>query len=407
MNKNEKIRFIYGISIAVLTIIVGLVFIIGIADLYYSAIEVDPNASPYTVENIQAHLTVPIVFLCIWIVAIIVCFVLSVIFPIKEAKAKNVNDKRTLSLLKMRIHRSEATKGHNEAIDQMGKYETIRLMTHGLTASVLLCCAVYILFYVFNPQNFHADGFKSDIMELVRTVLVWMILGFVLTVLTSVIESITIKAEINEAKVAIKTGDSNSEIASVKPTLPLVALKIILALAVITLMLIIIFAVSPSGLSALTGNLSDGEFMPPIFVLIGLAATVIVYLLVERLAKKANAPDKRTRLYCTIAAGIIAGMTVILYIIAPPLLTALMTKMNKSIVYFAVPALILIIAGFVLYRSVTKFVPQKAEHIILIATRASIAIVSISFIIAGITNGGANDVLLKAINICTECIGLG
>ena len=29
------------------------------------------------------------------------------------------------------------------------------------------------------------------------------------------------------------------------------------------------------------------------------------------------------------------------------------------------------------------------------------------FIILGVINGGANDVLVKAINICTECIGLG
>ncbi|HBA97870.1 MAG TPA: thioredoxin [Lachnospiraceae bacterium] len=28
-------------------------------------------------------------------------------------------------------------------------------------------------------------------------------------------------------------------------------------------------------------------------------------------------------------------------------------------------------------------------------------------IAAGIWNGGLNDVLIKAINICTECIGLG
>ena len=29
------------------------------------------------------------------------------------------------------------------------------------------------------------------------------------------------------------------------------------------------------------------------------------------------------------------------------------------------------------------------------------------FILLGVSNGGANDVLVKAINICTECIGLG
>ncbi len=43
----------------------------------------------------------------------------------------------------------------------------------------------------------------------------------------------------------------------------------------------------------------------------------------------------------------------------------------------------------------------------LLAIRATILLVAIVFIIVGIFNGGADDVLLKAIAICTECIGLG
>lgn len=39
--------------------------------------------------------------------------------------------------------------------------------------------------------------------------------------------------------------------------------------------------------------------------------------------------------------------------------------------------------------------------------RSLIAVVAIVFIVIGIFNGGAADVLLKAIAICTECIGLG
>ena len=39
--------------------------------------------------------------------------------------------------------------------------------------------------------------------------------------------------------------------------------------------------------------------------------------------------------------------------------------------------------------------------------RISILVIAVVFIITGIFNGGASDVLQKAINICTECIGLG
>ncbi len=46
------------------------------------------------------------------------------------------------------------------------------------------------------------------------------------------------------------------------------------------------------------------------------------------------------------------------------------------------------------------------KKITLIA-RCVIPVIAIVFIILGITNGGMNDVLQKAVRICTECIGMG
>ena len=40
-------------------------------------------------------------------------------------------------------------------------------------------------------------------------------------------------------------------------------------------------------------------------------------------------------------------------------------------------------------------------------TRGVLLTVAVAFIVLGIFNGGMQDVLLKAINICTQCIGLG
>ena len=41
------------------------------------------------------------------------------------------------------------------------------------------------------------------------------------------------------------------------------------------------------------------------------------------------------------------------------------------------------------------------------AVRAVLFIAAVVLIAAGVMNGGLRDVLIKAINICTECIGLG
>lgn len=39
--------------------------------------------------------------------------------------------------------------------------------------------------------------------------------------------------------------------------------------------------------------------------------------------------------------------------------------------------------------------------------RGAAGVIAVAFVIAGAVNGGAHDVLVKAVNICTECIGLG
>ncbi len=41
------------------------------------------------------------------------------------------------------------------------------------------------------------------------------------------------------------------------------------------------------------------------------------------------------------------------------------------------------------------------------AMRAALYAAALALIVLGVLNGGLNDVLIKAINICTECIGLG
>ncbi len=51
--------------------------------------------------------------------------------------------------------------------------------------------------------------------------------------------------------------------------------------------------------------------------------------------------------------------------------------------------------------------PRKWHKYLSIGIKCLVGCVAIAFIIIGVINGGMSDVVTKAINICTECIGMG
>lgn len=51
--------------------------------------------------------------------------------------------------------------------------------------------------------------------------------------------------------------------------------------------------------------------------------------------------------------------------------------------------------------------PKEKQKKTVFGLRIALGVIGIAFVAWGIVNGGMKDVLLKAINICTQCIGLG
>ena len=62
---------------------------------------------------------------------------------------------------------------------------------------------------------------------------------------------------------------------------------------------------------------------------------------------------------------------------------------------------------YVLDKQLKTTINLKTEKVVINVARIAIGITAITFIILGIFNGGMRDVFIKAVNICTECIGLG
>ena len=50
---------------------------------------------------------------------------------------------------------------------------------------------------------------------------------------------------------------------------------------------------------------------------------------------------------------------------------------------------------------------REHRELVILGVRVAVIVLSVTFIILGVSNGGMKDVLGKAVKICTECIGLG
>lgn len=359
MTKSEKIRLFYGIFLSVLTAVVGILCIVQLANMYYSN---GAAQGVYTLDNIKHYMLVPFIFICIWAAAAIAGYVLSVVFPTKAKRSPYVDNQKILGMLKKRLPTKGKAEGFDEARKQIDKQEMLRKIVWAVACAVMLAGAIFILVYAFNPNNYTSSGalnedgkiygasfWRGDILALVRATIIWLALGLVFAIGATVFDAILTKHEVALAKIAIATGDKDS-------------------------------------------------------------------------VKQKNEAKKNFVIFATIAAGALTLGAIVLFIIAPSVLTALIAPTTNPaegakpadvpvilLIVLGILFTVLVVAGLVLMKFVKKYVPEKADKIILLCSRVAVGVVAVAFIVADLAGGasGAHDVLIKAINICTECIGLG
>ena len=81
--KAAKLRFWYGIVVSLLSVVVGVLFILQTWSIYNSAPQ-----SPYTVENITAHFQKIAIPVWLWVIAIFGNILLAVAYPQEGRRPK-------------------------------------------------------------------------------------------------------------------------------------------------------------------------------------------------------------------------------------------------------------------------------------------------------------------------------
>ncbi len=384
--KGGVLRAVYGIFFALLTLFVGGLFIRQVWSIYRSMPE-----SPYTVENISKYFQEISIPVWVWLGALAVNILLALLIPEKKKPLKAaINEKEALRKVKKRV----PTEGeYFEKAYALSKRQTaFRAVIGALTAIFMLTaavlCALTLLDVYYRPavdKPFFAEhnGAADKILQTAVLSLLALTIGGIAATLFSVSRRrernghLAIIVDSKRVTAQEATGKTESTVVE-EPLLEEATLvKELVATEVVeekrspwAEVIHSIIRRECLG-AAITREEIDGQIQE---VLQGFAAKDAQNgeeIPEEEVVEKAVVEEAQTE--------------------ELPVREVEKEKKRKPLVK---------------ERKGRKNRP-KARKACVVLVRVGLAAAGIALVVVGVCNGGMRDVLMKAINICTQCIGLG
>lgn len=208
--KKKLIHLFYGIYLAVFIISAALHLIFGCCEIYFDA------NSEFSREIVSVQFSKIAVPIYISLVGIIGGIILSIALPIDEemsilSKKRHVNYRMVRERLAQKVDVGTMDSTLAKGIK---KERSMRLISVCVCIGLCVVAAVPLLIHICNPNNYDKSLINESIIPAVILTLIWCLLAFIYFLALSIINRVSVKAEIALLKEAIaaKSGIVKKEI---------------------------------------------------------------------------------------------------------------------------------------------------------------------------------------------------
>ena len=154
----EKILKIYGVLLAVCSLVAGICLMVACYGIYAAG-----GQQPYTYETVAAAFSPIRVPVYLWVVMILVSIVLRIIFP-KAYKEPPLRNQPAMTLKRMHKRR-DLNGGSDEVKAAVAKQRRLRKLLTILCIVVCGICFLLFLIYALNANHFHPSEINRSMVQ--------------------------------------------------------------------------------------------------------------------------------------------------------------------------------------------------------------------------------------------------
>lgn len=201
-NKAKPVRLYFGIFLSLLTVTVGILFIVQAVGIYADAGFVQGGYTPETIGTRFLYVCAPFF---IWIAAIIAGFVLSIVYPVTPKKEAFTNTALALKRLTPEIPEGIGV-GYVSNLKTVKSERTLRFATVVTLSVIYLVCIIISCIYLFNINNFKGISNNDAMFNMFKVVGQCLLLAFLCSFAAVALTKFSLKIELNAVKSLIANG---------------------------------------------------------------------------------------------------------------------------------------------------------------------------------------------------------